>query len=162
RRRYRIEPESYRTESSVANIGGLRAGRVAESRGTQFRTRGPMAEAVWLTVIERGAGRLVLPGSEEAVIGNAATGVIRGRRRSATGWLERWQHPAQSLAPGRAPPQEAGGSAGRADDQIRRIPADFRSDPRRRRHNPPHAPLPLHRAGVFRLAADKRADDPQF
>jgi AraC-like DNA-binding protein len=77
RRRYRIEPESYRTESSIANIGRLRAGRVSESRATQFRTRPPVAEAVWLTVIEWGAGRLILPGSHEPLIGDAATGVIR-------------------------------------------------------------------------------------
>jgi AraC-like DNA-binding protein len=76
-RHYRIEPESYRTESSVANIGRLRAGRVSESRATQFRTRPPVAEAVWLTVVERGAGRLVLPGSDEPIIGDVATGVIR-------------------------------------------------------------------------------------
>ena len=78
RRRFRIEPESYRTESSVANIGGLRAGRVAESRATQFWTRSPVVDAVWVTVFERGAGRLVLPESGEPIIGNAATGVIRG------------------------------------------------------------------------------------
>jgi hypothetical protein len=87
-RRFRIEPESYRTESSVANIGGLRAGRVAESRATKFRTRPPVAEAVWLTVVERGVGRLVLHGSDEPVNRRRRDGCDPVRRSGALGWLE--------------------------------------------------------------------------
>ena len=77
RRRFRIEPESYRTESSVANLGGLRLGRVAETCATQLRTRSPVVDAVWITVLERGTGSIVLPGSDEAAVGNVATGLIR-------------------------------------------------------------------------------------
>jgi AraC-like DNA-binding protein len=77
RRRFRIEPESYRTVSSVANLGGLRLGRVAETCATQLRTRSPVVDAVWITVLERGAGSIVLPGSDEAAVGNVATGLIR-------------------------------------------------------------------------------------
>jgi AraC-like DNA-binding protein len=76
-RRFRIEPGSYRTKSSVANVGGLRAGRVAETCATQFRTRLPVVDAVWITVFERGTGSMVLPGSDEAAVGNVATGLIR-------------------------------------------------------------------------------------
>jgi AraC-like DNA-binding protein len=77
RRRFRIEPQGYRTESSVANVGGLRAGRVAETCATQFTTRAPVADAVWITLFERGAGSMVLPGSDEAAVGNVSTGFIR-------------------------------------------------------------------------------------
>lgn len=78
RRRFRIEPESYRTQYSLAGLGTLRALRIAASRATQFTIRSPVADAVLVTVFEQGTGRLVLPGSDEPAIGNAATGVIRG------------------------------------------------------------------------------------
>src|SRR5712671_371326 len=40
-RRFRIEPESYRTQYSVANIGRLRAHRIADSLAMQFTIRLP-------------------------------------------------------------------------------------------------------------------------
>ena len=77
-RRFRLDPESYRSEYSIANLGGLLAERIADSRATQFRIRPPAEEAVCFTVFERGAGRLVLPGSREPTIGTPAAGLIRG------------------------------------------------------------------------------------
>src|SRR6516162_5451747 len=77
-RRFRLEPETYRSEYSIANVGGVLAERIADSCATQFRIRPPAVEAVCLTVFERGAGRLVLPGSSEPAISTPAAGVIRG------------------------------------------------------------------------------------
>jgi hypothetical protein len=77
-RRFRMEPESYRTEYSIANMGALVAGRIADARATQFRQLPPGADAVWITLFERGAGRVILPGSDEPIIGNAAAGWIWG------------------------------------------------------------------------------------
>ena len=77
-RRFRLEPETYRSEYSIANVGGVLAERIADSCATQFRIMPPAVEAVCLTVFERGAGRLVLPGSSEPAISTPAAGVIRG------------------------------------------------------------------------------------
>jgi AraC-like DNA-binding protein len=76
-RSFRIEPESYRTEYAIAMIGKLRAHRIANSRATEFRIGSSVIDAVRITVFDRGAGRMVLPGSHEPAIGNAATGLIR-------------------------------------------------------------------------------------
>jgi AraC-like DNA-binding protein len=78
RRRFRIEPESYRTEYSIAEVGGAYAGRIADARATHFSQRPPGVDTVRITVFERGAGRVVLPGSDEPVIGSAAAGWIWG------------------------------------------------------------------------------------
>jgi AraC-like DNA-binding protein len=87
RRRFRIEPESYRTVYATANVGALRASRIADSRATLCTVRPPTAGAPYLYVwvLERGAARLVLPGSDQPAVGNAATGVIWNGEPGAQG-----------------------------------------------------------------------------
>jgi hypothetical protein len=77
-RRFRIEPETYRMVWSTARIGGLRASHVTQSRATQLTVRSSAAEVphIYISVFERGAARVILPGSDEPVLGNAAKGVI--------------------------------------------------------------------------------------
>jgi AraC-like DNA-binding protein len=77
RKRFRVEPESYRTEYSYAKVGGMYAVRVADACATQFRIQSPVMDAVWIIMFEQGAGKLVVPGSDEPAVGNAATGLIR-------------------------------------------------------------------------------------
>jgi AraC-like DNA-binding protein len=77
RKRFRIEPESYRTEYSYAKLGGMFAVRVIDTCATEFRIKSQVRDALWIIMFERGAGRVILPGSDEPVIGNAATGLIR-------------------------------------------------------------------------------------
>jgi AraC-like DNA-binding protein len=77
RKHFRAEPESYRTEYAYAKFGGMYAVHVTDSRATQFRIQSPVIEAVWIIMFERGAGRLLLPGSKEPAIGNVLTGLIR-------------------------------------------------------------------------------------
>jgi AraC-like DNA-binding protein len=76
RRRFRLEPESYLTESLMASVGALRLSRNSHSRAKETTIRAPGMEGFAISIIERGAGQLVLPGSHEAIIGNAATGLI--------------------------------------------------------------------------------------
>jgi AraC-like DNA-binding protein len=76
RRGFRIEPESYRTESLMANVGALRLSRNAHSRAKETTLRAPGMDGFAISMIERGAGQLVLSGSHEPVIGNATTGLI--------------------------------------------------------------------------------------
>jgi AraC-like DNA-binding protein len=76
RRRFRLEPESYRTESLMASVGALRLSRNAHNRAKETTIRAPGMDGFAISMIERGAGQLVLPGSHEPVIGNAATGLI--------------------------------------------------------------------------------------
>jgi AraC-like DNA-binding protein len=78
RRRFRSEPESYRTEYSIAEVGGTYAGRIADACATHFSQRPPGVDTVRVTVFERGAGQVVLPGSDEPVIGHPAAGWIWG------------------------------------------------------------------------------------
>jgi AraC-like DNA-binding protein len=73
-RRFRIEPESYRTEYSIANIGRLRAHRIADSLAMQFTIRLPAADVVRIVVFERGGARFVLPGGDESAIVHASVG----------------------------------------------------------------------------------------
>jgi AraC-like DNA-binding protein len=75
-RRFRIEPESYRTEVSVANVGALRLSRSTNSQATRYATRLPAVDGFGISIIERGASRLVLPGTGEPVTGNATMGYI--------------------------------------------------------------------------------------
>jgi AraC-like DNA-binding protein len=77
RKRFRIEPESYRTEYSYARVGGMYAVSVTDTCATQFRIQSPVMDAVWIITFERGAGELVVPGSNKPAVGNAATGLIR-------------------------------------------------------------------------------------
>jgi AraC-like DNA-binding protein len=76
RRRFRIDPESYRTVSLMANIGALRLSRNAHNRAKETTIRAPGVDGFAISMIERGAGRLILPGSDEPVIGNATMGFI--------------------------------------------------------------------------------------
>ena len=60
-RRFRIEPESYRTQYSIANIGRLRVHRIADSLAMHFTIRLPTADVVRLVFFEQGGARFVLP-----------------------------------------------------------------------------------------------------
>jgi len=75
-RHFRIEPESYRTEVSIANVGALRLSRSTHSQATRYATRLPAIDGFGISIIERGASRLVLPGTGEPVTAHAATGYI--------------------------------------------------------------------------------------
>jgi AraC-like DNA-binding protein len=75
-RRFRIEPESYRTEFSIANIGRLRAHRIADSLAMQFTIRLPAADVVRIVAFERGGARFVLPGGDEPAIVDPSVGAI--------------------------------------------------------------------------------------
>jgi AraC-like DNA-binding protein len=74
RRRFRIEPESYRTQYSIANIGKLRAHRIADSLAMQFTIRQPTADVVRIVVFERGGARFVLRGGDEPAIVHSSVG----------------------------------------------------------------------------------------
>ena len=76
RRRFRIEPECYRTQSLMANVGALRLSRNSHNRAKETTVRAPGLDGFAISMIERGAGQLVLHGSHEPVIGNATTGLI--------------------------------------------------------------------------------------
>ena len=75
-RRFRIERENYRTAASVANIGALRVTRVTGNGATQTTLRSPGSDGFGLSIIERGANRLILPGTVEPLTGNDTTGFI--------------------------------------------------------------------------------------
>jgi AraC-like DNA-binding protein len=75
-RRFRLEPESYRSELSTANVGALRLSRTVKNQATQMTLRSPGIEGFGISMIERGASRLVFPGTHGPVIGNASTGLI--------------------------------------------------------------------------------------
>ena len=75
-RRFRIEPESYRTEFSFANFGALGLSRITNSQATRMTIGQPGPDLFAISMIEQGASRLVLPGSDEPAIGNATMGYI--------------------------------------------------------------------------------------
>src|SRR5215471_1798501 len=75
-RRFRLEPENYRTAASVANVGTLRASRITGNGATETTLRSPGIDGFGLSIIERGSNRLVLPGTNEPLTGNATTGFI--------------------------------------------------------------------------------------
>jgi AraC-like DNA-binding protein len=77
RKRFRIEPESYRTEYSYAKLGGMYAVRVIDTCATEFRIQSPVMDATWIIMFERGKGKLIRPGMDEPAIGNTATGLMR-------------------------------------------------------------------------------------
>jgi AraC-like DNA-binding protein len=76
RRRFRLEPESFRSQFSFASFGAMRASRVADSRATQVSIRTPGVDAYCVALVERGASRLVQPGRRDSAFANAETGVI--------------------------------------------------------------------------------------
>ena len=73
-RRFRLEPESYRTQYSIANIGRLRAHRIADSLAIQFTIRLPAADVVRIVLFERGGARFALPGGDEPAIVHSSVG----------------------------------------------------------------------------------------
>ena len=75
-RRFRLEPENYRTAASIANVGALRASRINGNGATESTLRSPGVDGFAISMIERGAGRLILPGSDEPVTSNATAGLI--------------------------------------------------------------------------------------
>ena len=75
-RRFRIEPENYRTAASVANVGALRASRITGNGATETTLGSAGSDGFGLSIIERGANRLVIPGTDEPLTGNATTGII--------------------------------------------------------------------------------------
>src|SRR6516225_10825892 len=75
-RRFRLEPENYRTAVSSANVGALRASRITGNGATETTLRSPGIDGFGLSIIERGSNRLVLPGTNEPLTGNATTGFI--------------------------------------------------------------------------------------
>ena len=74
RRRFRVEPESYRTQVSVINIGRLRAHRVTDSLAMQFTIRLPTVEVVRIVIFEQGGARFTLPGGDEPAIAHVSAG----------------------------------------------------------------------------------------
>jgi AraC-like DNA-binding protein len=88
-RRFRIEPESYRTEFSFANIGALGLSRITNSQATRMTIGEPGVDLFAISMIEQGASRLVFPGTHESETGNATMGYIYrgepGLRATASG-----------------------------------------------------------------------------
>ena|SRR6516165_967749 len=58
-RRFRIEPEAFRSQFSFASIGAMRASRVVDSRATQVNVRAAGLDAYCISLMEQGASRLV-------------------------------------------------------------------------------------------------------
>jgi AraC-like DNA-binding protein len=75
-RRFRIEPESYRTEFCFANVGALRLSRTSSNLAMRMTILSPGIDVFAISTIERGASRLVFPGTDEPAIGDATTGYI--------------------------------------------------------------------------------------
>jgi AraC-like DNA-binding protein len=75
-RRFRIDPESYRTEFSFANIGALGLSRIANSQATRMTIGPPGVDLFAISMIEQGASHLVFPGTHESETGNPTMGYI--------------------------------------------------------------------------------------
>jgi AraC-like DNA-binding protein len=75
-RRFRIEPESYRTRYSIADLGRLRAHRVADNLAMRFTIGQPTTDVLRIVVFEQGGARFVLPGGHKPAIANTAVGAI--------------------------------------------------------------------------------------
>lgn len=76
RRRFRIEPERYCTQYSIANIGRLRAHRISDRLAMQFTIRLPTVEVVRIVAFEHGGARFGLPGHNELGIVHTSVGAI--------------------------------------------------------------------------------------
>jgi AraC-like DNA-binding protein len=89
RRRFRIEPESYRNEFSFANVGALGLSRITNSQATRMTIGPPGIDLFAVSMIERGASQLVFPGMHEPETGNSTLGYIYrgepGLRATASG-----------------------------------------------------------------------------
>jgi AraC-like DNA-binding protein len=75
-RRFRIEPESYRTEFSFANIGTLGLSRITNSQATRMTIGPPGVNLFVISMIDQGASHLVFPETHESETGNATMGYI--------------------------------------------------------------------------------------
>jgi AraC-like DNA-binding protein len=75
-RRFRIEPENYRTKYSIANIGRLRAHRIADSLAMRLTIRLPAVDVVRIVVFQRGGARFIRPGDDEPAIADLSTGAV--------------------------------------------------------------------------------------
>ena len=75
-RRFKAEPESFRSKFSFAPIGAMRASRVAHTRATRVTIRAPGLDAYCVCLMERGTSELVRPGLHEPAVGDAETGII--------------------------------------------------------------------------------------
>lgn len=75
-RRFRLEPESFRSEFWTPTVGVIRASRIADRRATQSVQRAPGFDSYCVSFIERGASRLAQPRSREALIADSATGLV--------------------------------------------------------------------------------------
>jgi len=75
-RRFRLEPESFRSEFWTPTVGVIRASRIADSRATQSVQRAPGFDSYCVSIMERGASRLLQPRAREAVLGDSATGLV--------------------------------------------------------------------------------------
>jgi len=88
-RRFRIEPESYHTEFSFANIGALGLSRITNSQATRMTLGPPGVDLFAISMIERGASQLVFPGRHQSETGDATMGYIYsgepGLRATASG-----------------------------------------------------------------------------
>ena len=88
-RRFRIEPESYHTEFSFANIGALGLSRITNSQATRMTIGPPGVDLFAISMIERGASQLVFPGRHQSETGDATMGYIYsgepGLRATASG-----------------------------------------------------------------------------
>lgn len=78
RRRFRIEPESFRSKFAVAVIFAIRASRIADARATQSTIRPPGLDAYCITVMGRGVSQVVQAGSAEPAVANSSNGLIFG------------------------------------------------------------------------------------
>jgi len=68
-RRFRLEPENYCTEFFTANVGALRVSRTVNNQAMQLTLRSPGIDGFAISMIERGASRLVFPGADEPATG---------------------------------------------------------------------------------------------
>ena len=75
-RRFRLEPESFRSEFWTPTVGVIRASRIADNRATQSVQRTPGFDSYCVSFMERGTSRLVQPQSREALVGGQATGLV--------------------------------------------------------------------------------------
>src|SRR5215467_13536945 len=63
RRRFRLEPESFRSEFWTPTVGPIRVSRAADSCATQLVQRAPGFDSYCVSFIARGASRLIQPRS---------------------------------------------------------------------------------------------------
>jgi hypothetical protein len=159
-RRFRIEPENYRTAASVANVGALRASRITGNAATEMTLRSPGIDGFGLLIIERGSNRLVLPGTNEPLTGNATTGFIYsiqpGIRLTASVPDRLFLRLPASLIRRKL----------EALLDVQRVESiEFQpmfDQAQRWSHDPPHARLPVRRAGTGRYAVGQRHCHPQL